>query len=83
MYAIENDCIFDVRFWFINLYIVHLIRYVDRPLTLGGHKFHLRVYVLCVGALKVYVYDRILALLAAHRYAAAPVDVQPVFDCPA
>ena len=32
-----------------------------------GHKFHLRVYVLCVGALRVFVFDQILLLIAAHR----------------
>lgn len=45
-----------------------LQRYIDRPLTVTGHKFHLRVYVLCVGALRVYVFGRILMLLAAHKY---------------
>lgn len=27
-------------------------RYIDRPLLVGGRKFHLRVYLLCVGALE-------------------------------
>ena len=47
-----------------------LQRYIANPLTVNGHKFHLRVYVLCVGALKVYVYggSGILMLLAAHAY---------------
>lgn len=35
---------------------------------MGGHKFHLRVYVLCVGALRVFVYEKMLILIAAHRY---------------
>jgi tubulin---tyrosine ligase len=51
----------DIREWVLQ-------RYIERPLLLNGHKFHLRVYVLCVGALKVYVYDDILALLAAQKY---------------
>lgn len=42
-------------------------RYIERPLLVGGHKFHLRVYVMCVGALRVFVYDRILMLIAAHK----------------
>ncbi|KAF5337059.1 hypothetical protein D9611_003322 [Ephemerocybe angulata] len=35
---------------------------------LEGHKFHLRVYCVASGALKVYVYTRILALFAPMRY---------------
>ena len=31
-------------------------------------KFHIRTYVLCVGALKVYVYKPMLALFAARQY---------------
>ena len=45
-----------------------LQRYIERPLLVNGYKFHLRVYILCVGALKVYVFDQILMLLAAHQY---------------
>jgi tubulin--tyrosine ligase len=50
----------DIREWVLQSYI-------DRPLLLAKHKFHLRVYVLCVGALRVYVYNNFLVLLAAHR----------------
>ncbi|KAG2377341.1 hypothetical protein C9374_009252 [Naegleria lovaniensis] len=51
-------------------------RYVDRPLLLcGGRKFHLRVYVVSVGALQVYVYDQILALFALR-----PFDMTRVND---
>ncbi|CDO72339.1 hypothetical protein BN946_scf184977.g36 [Trametes cinnabarina] len=35
---------------------------------LRGHKFHLRVYCVASGAIKVYVYDRILALFSAIPY---------------
>ena len=45
--------------------------YVDRPLLLssmGRRKFHIRTYVLAVGALRVYVYREMLALFAAKEY---------------
>ena len=45
--------------------------YIDKPLLLESYnnrKFHLRVYVLAVGALKVYVYSEMLALFAAKSY---------------
>jgi tubulin---tyrosine ligase len=45
--------------------------YIDPPLLLptkGNCKFHIRVYVLAVGALKVYVFKEILALFAAKPY---------------
>eukprot|EP00596_Hydrurales_sp_CCMP1899_P010538 CAMPEP_0119046506 /NCGR_PEP_ID=MMETSP1177-20130426/47095_1 /TAXON_ID=2985 /ORGANISM="Ochromonas sp, Strain CCMP1899" /LENGTH=327 /DNA_ID=CAMNT_0007019755 /DNA_START=514 /DNA_END=1497 /DNA_ORIENTATION=- len=51
----------DIREWVLQ-------KYISNPLLLGGHKFHLRVYVLCVGALKVFVFDQILVLIAAHKY---------------
>lgn len=60
--SVTEDCP-DMREWVLQ-------RYITNPLTVSGHKFHLRVYVLCVGALKVYVYggSGILMLLAAHYY---------------
>ncbi|KAH0839047.1 putative tubulin--tyrosine ligase PBY1 [Fonsecaea pedrosoi] len=45
--------------------------YIDPPLLLesyGNRKFHIRAYVLAVGALKVYVYKEMLALFAAKGY---------------
>jgi tubulin---tyrosine ligase len=45
--------------------------YIDPPLLLsqyGNRKFHLRVYVLAVGALRVYVSRELLALFAAKEY---------------
>ena len=46
--------------------------YIHPPLLLpsfGDRKFHIRTYVLAVGALKVYVYKPMLALFAAETYA--------------
>lgn len=43
--------------------------YISNPmLLLGGRKFHLRVYVLCAGVLKVWVWREILALFAGVPY---------------
>ncbi|KAF2135906.1 uncharacterized protein K452DRAFT_292837 [Aplosporella prunicola CBS 121167] len=44
--------------------------YIHPPLQFEGRKFHIRTYVLAVGALKVYVYQPMLALFAAAPYAA-------------
>ena len=45
--------------------------YIDPPLLLpssSNRKFHIRTYVLAVGALKVYVFHEMLALFAAKPY---------------
>jgi len=46
--------------------------YIPNPLLLRtlvpGHKFHLRVYVVSFGALKVFVWSEILALFAGRAY---------------
>ncbi|CAK7232723.1 hypothetical protein SBRCBS47491_008368 [Sporothrix bragantina] len=45
--------------------------YIHPPLLLpgtDGRKFHIRVYVLCLGALRVYVHRDMLALFAATSY---------------
>ncbi|KAI3398954.1 hypothetical protein diail_7981 [Diaporthe ilicicola] len=47
--------------------------YIHPPLLLpecGNRKFHIRAYVLCVGALKVYVSRSMLALFAGRAYTA-------------
>ncbi len=43
-------------------------RYIERPLLVGGRKFHIRAYVLCVGSLSVYVFSEALALFAGQPY---------------
>ena len=48
-------------------------RYIERPLLFEEHKrrkFHIRSYVVAVGALKVYIYRDMLALFAPFPYAA-------------
>jgi len=45
--------------------------YIDPPFLIesyGNRKFHIRTYVLAVGALRVYVYKEMLALFAAQPY---------------
>jgi tubulin--tyrosine ligase len=51
----------DIREWVLQ-------KYIPNPLTVEGYKFHIRTYVLCVGALQVYVHEDMLLLLAAHKY---------------
>ena len=51
----------DVREWIVS-------RYVDRPLLVGGRKFHIRAYVLAVGAIVTYFYDDVLCLCAGTKY---------------
>ncbi|ROW13471.1 hypothetical protein VPNG_04449 [Cytospora leucostoma] len=56
--------------------------YIEPPLLLpecDNRKFHIRTYVLCVGALQVYVSRSMLALFAAKPYA-APWDSAPSAD---
>ncbi|KAJ6788107.1 hypothetical protein PWT90_05060 [Aphanocladium album] len=55
--------------------------YIHPPLLVsdGGHKFHIRTYVLCAGSMQVYVYRHMLALFAAKPYTApweAPDDIE-------
>lgn len=60
--------------------------YIDPPMLMppphpsAGRKFHIRTYVLAVGALKVFVYKPMLALFAGKPYAppsASAEDNQP------
>lgn len=61
----------------ITSHLRHFIaqRYIARPLllpSLGNRKFHIRSYVLAVGALRVYVFREMLALFARKPYVAPP-----------
>lgn len=40
------------------------------PLIIDNRKFHIRCYVVCVGDLQVYVYDRMLCLFSQAKYVA-------------
>lgn len=56
--------------------------YIHPPLRLpscDNRKFHIRTYVLCVGALKVYVAREMLALFAARPYL-PPWEQPPQYD---
>lgn len=45
-----------------------LQRYIQRPLLVNGCKFHIRVYVLAVGNLSVYMWSKMLCLIAMEPY---------------
>lgn len=60
--------------------------YISAPLLMpeahasGGRKFHVRTYVLAVGALQVYVYKPMLALFAGELYAKPSASASPNED---
>lgn len=60
----ENE---DIREWVVQ-------KYIERPLLVDGRKFHLRAYVLAVGALKVYFFSDVLALFSLHQYPSVGAD---------
>ena len=51
----------ELREWVVQ-------RYIARPLLVDRRKFHLRVYVLCVGRLQVYVCKDVLSLFSLRVY---------------
>ncbi|ETK89236.1 hypothetical protein F441_06710 [Phytophthora nicotianae CJ01A1] len=57
----------DIREWVVQ-------EYIQRPLLLRARKFHIRVYVLAVGGLKVFVYQHCLVLCALEQYREADTD---------
>lgn len=59
----------------VTSHLRHFIaqKYITSPLLIpqapfSNRKFHIRTYVVAVGALRVYVYDRMLALFASEAY---------------
>ena len=53
-------------------------RYIERPLLFEEHqrrKFHIRSYVLAVGALTVYLFENFLALFAPESYSLPQSDL--------
>eukprot|EP01095_Lingulamoeba_sp_RSL-Kostka_P006979 TRINITY_DN2209_c1_g1_i1.p1 TRINITY_DN2209_c1_g1~~TRINITY_DN2209_c1_g1_i1.p1 ORF type:complete len:332 (-),score=129.32 TRINITY_DN2209_c1_g1_i1:51-1046(-) len=61
----------DIKEWVIQ-------KYIEKPLLIDNRKFHLRVYVLAIGALKVYVYQDILALFSLFKYPGGNKDLTNV-----
>ena len=61
-----RDILSSEEAWNLREWVVQ--RYVRHPLVVDSRKFHVRVYVLCVGALEVYVYEDMLALFAPEAY---------------
>ncbi|CAM9735693.1 unnamed protein product, partial [Chrysoparadoxa australica] len=51
----------DIREWVLQ-------EYIQRPKLIGGRKFHFRAYVLAVGCLSVYFFQRVLILRALRQY---------------
>jgi tubulin--tyrosine ligase len=51
----------DIREWVLQDYVANPLLIVKRK-----HKFHLRVYILCIGALQVFMFNEILVLIAAN-----------------
>mmetsp|Transcript_1004 Transcript_1004/g.3155 ORF Transcript_1004/g.3155 Transcript_1004/m.3155 type:complete len:431 (-) Transcript_1004:746-2038(-) len=49
-------------------------KYIERPLLINGFKFHLRAWVLAVGNLKVYLHEKVIALMASKPYAVNDLD---------
>lgn len=68
--AVENDGVMASQLrHFIAQPYVHPPLLMPAPHPSEGRKFHIRTYVLAVGALKVYVYKPMLALFAGGTYA--------------
>ncbi|ODV91115.1 hypothetical protein CANCADRAFT_13040, partial [Tortispora caseinolytica NRRL Y-17796] len=67
----ENDSNNGIVISHLRHFIVQ--KYITDPLLLDNRKFHLRVYVVCSGAITVYVGKRILALFAGDRYDAEDI----------
>ena len=57
----DEEDLSNIREWVIQ-------EFIDRPLLINDRKFHIRTYCLAVGAMDVYVYDEMLALLALKPY---------------
>lgn len=64
----------NIREWVLQRYIANPLLlplpspYATMKQPMTQHKFHIRTYVLCVGALRVFTYDEMLLLFAAHPF---------------
>lgn len=61
----------DIREWVLQ-------KYIEKPMVYQNKKFHVRVYVLAVGCLQVYVFQKMLVLCATEDYYNGDDSVQ---DC--
>ena len=68
IYIYTRIYIYVYLYIYISIHFRVLQRYIDPPLLLGGRKFHIRAYVLAVGALQVYMCRECLALCAGSPY---------------
>lgn len=50
------------------------------PLIIDNRKFHIRCYVVCIGDLQVYVYDRMLCLFSQVEYVSPEGDEMDLND---
>ena len=48
---------------------------------MGGRKFHVRAYVLCVGSLAVHCYSEALALFAGEPYDRCALHSSSPYNC--
>lgn len=64
----EHGMASQLRFFVIQEYMTRPLLVCPADPGAPPRKFHLRVYVICVGGLQVYIHDDILALFSSYAY---------------